>query len=291
LKTTVGTKINVGEVISKGTDLLRANPSIILIQVLPAIPSLVIDVYSGGSPFGLVPFVAGIISAVLSIIASGAYPPVVREAIQGQRLTIGEALGHAYRRFWSLLAAGILVGLIVFVGFIALLIPGIIFLTWYAYTVPAIMLENKGALEGMSASKAFGRDKKWSTLGIFVVFILVYIVVSIIAAVLSLGLGGRVIQTLLTIPLSAWTSVVIAYTYIAHGPSSTPMPATVGGGGGEGVWQQPPAAPSSPPSSSSSWPGVTGPAPQARVNRFCSFCGAPLESDAKFCANCGRQVQ
>ena len=141
---TVGTKINVGDVISKATSLLRANPSIILIQVLPAIPSLVGDVYSTSSIFNLVRIAAGIISAVLSIIASGAYPPVVVEAMRGQRLTIREALGHAYRRFWSLLGAGILVVLIVFVGFIAIIVPGIIFVTWYAYTTPAIMLENKG---------------------------------------------------------------------------------------------------------------------------------------------------
>jgi zinc-ribbon domain len=208
--------------------------------------------------------VVGIISAVLAVIAGGAYAPVVREALAGQRLTIGEALGRAYNRFWSLLGAGILVVIIV--------VPGIIFATWYAYTTPAIMLEKKGAATGMAASKAFGRDKKWSTFSIFLIFLLAYILVSIFGMVLSVGGGGRVIQTLLTIPLEAWTSVVIAYTYITHGPSaSAPL-------GPQPAWQQPPLG--------SGASAEVQPSP----GRFCPQCGSALKPDSKFCTNCGKPV-
>lgn len=262
---TVGKRIDVGDVVSKSTDLLVAHPSIILISVLPAIPALLFDIFAGSSLF--LAAISGLISGILSIIASGAYAPVVKEALAGQHLTIGEALGHAYRRFWSLLAAGILVGIIVFLGFIALIVPGIIFLTWYAYTTPAIMLENKGALEGMSASKAFGRDKKWSTFLLFLVFLLVYAVVEIISVIFSLGGGGQVVQTLLNIPLTAWTSVVVSYTYITHGPSATSE-----------VTQ---------PTSPSSQGPVSSAGPFAR---FCTNCGFGLQADAKFCPNCGRPV-
>ncbi len=264
--------------VSKGTSLLAANPSIILIQVIPAIPSFLSDFYSSRSVLDPLPLFAAIASAVLSVIASGAYPPVVMEATRGQRLTIGEALGRAYGRFWSLVGAGILVVIIVVLGLIALVVPGIIFATWYAYTVPAIMLENKGAIEGMSASKAFGRDKKWSTFTLFLVFFVVYIIVEVIGAVLSLGGGGRVIQTLLTIPLSAWTSVVIAYAYVAHGPLST-TPTAAGGG-----WQQPSQAPSASAEVSA------GTQPPQGASRFCVSCGSPLRADAKFCPNCGKPV-
>ncbi len=264
--------------ISKSTDLLKANPSIILIQAIPAIPALLSDVYSGPSIFAPLGLIAGIISAVLAVIAGGAYAPVVKEALAGKRLTIGEALGHAYNRFWSLLGAAILVVLIVVLGSIAFVVPGIIFATWYAYTTPAIMLEGKGATAGMAASKAFGRDKKWSTFSIFLIFLLVYILVSIIGTVLSLGGGGRVIQTLLTIPLSAWTSVVIAYTYITHGPSAT-SPVTPAA-----AWEQPPAG-------SGMSAGISAGAPRMEeTSRFCAFCGSPLKADAKFCTNCGKPV-
>jgi zinc-ribbon domain len=237
------------------------------------------DVSSSSSIFNPVTFLAGILSAVLSVIASGAYAPVVKEAIAGKRLTIGEALGHAYHRFWSLVVAGILIVVVVILGLIALIVPGIIFATWYAYTTPAIMLENKGALDGMAASKAFGRDKKWSTFSIFLVFLLAYILVSILGGVLSLGGGGRVIQTLLDIPLSAWTSVVIAYTYITHGPSA-PAPQAHPGD----AWGMPSAESGMAAGTSVGTPSMDG------TSRFCAFCGAPLKAGAKFCANCGKPV-
>lgn len=267
-KATVGTPINVGEVISRSTNLLKANPSIILIQLIPAVPSLLSDVFSGPTLFDPVALLMGVLTAVLSVIASGAYAPVVKGALTGQRLTLEAALGHAYRKFWSLLGAGILVVLIVFVGAIALVVPGIIFATWYAYTTPAIVLEDRGALEGMSASRSFGRDKKLSTFLIFLTFFLVYILVAAVGAALSLGGGGRLIQTLLDVPLSAWTSVVIAYTYITCGPSATST--------------QPPGQPVA---------TMPRPAPitEAPVG-VCSSCGAPLPQGSKFCGNCGKPV-
>lgn len=272
---TLGTTIDVGRAISRATNLLVANPWIILVQAIPAIPSLVSDVYSGPSALGLFAIVASLLSAILSLIASGAYPPIVDEAVKGRRITIGDALGRAYNRFWSLLGAGVLVVIIVFLGLIAFVVPGIIFATWYAYTTPAIMLENKGALSGMAASKAFGRDKKASTFAILLIFFLVYIIVSAFGALLSLGGGGRVIETLLTIPLSAWTSVVIAYVYVVHGPArGSPEPS-------QPAWQ-PPAGVGEPM-------GVAA-APEQGASRFCTSCGSALAPGAKFCSNCGRPV-
>ena len=266
-KPSVGTRIDVGEVLSKATSLLRAHPSIILIQAIPAVPSIVGDV-SRSTVFSPVVVITTVLSAVLGIIASGAYAPVVREAVAGQTLTIGQAFGHAYHRFWSLLGAGIVIVIVVFLGLVAFVVPGVILATWYAYTAPAIMLENKGALEGMSASKAFGRDKKGNTFLIFLVFFLVYLVIAALGILLSLGGGGRVISALLDIPLGAWTSVVISYVYVTHALiPSAPM-------GQQAGWAQP-------------QPETTG---VQAASRFCSNCGAPLQAGSKFCTNCGRQV-
>lgn len=272
----VGTKFSVSEVISKGTDLLRANPAIILIQVVPAIPALIGDV-ARSAALSPVALLFSIISAILALIASGAYAPVVKEALSGQSLTIGEALRQAGGRFWSLLGAAIVIVLLVVIGSIALVVPGIIFATWYAYTAPAIMLENKGALDGMSASRAFGRDKKMSTFLVFLVFLVAYIVIAIIGAVLSIGGGGRVIGTLLEIPLEAWTSVILAYIYIAHGPMATQATAA--------TWEQPGPQGPAPPAAS---PTMT-PAPPSS-GRYCSNCGSQLKPDSRFCSNCGKPV-
>jgi zinc ribbon protein len=184
-------------------------------------------------------------------------------------------MGKAYRKFWALLAASILVVLLVVVGFIAVVVPGIIFVTWYAYTIPAIMLEDKGAIEGMAASKAFGRDKKWSSFVVFVVVGIIAVVVSFFGGAFTLfgsSLVGQVVGDILFVPISAWVSVIAAYIYITCGPSS--VSATTG-------------APAFGP-----MPSATQPSMQASASgaRFCSACGSPLATGARFCSNCGKPV-
>ena len=235
----VGTKFSVSEVISKGTDLLRANPAIILIQVVPAIPALIGDV-ARSAALSPVALLFSIISAILALIASGAYAPVVKEALSGQSLTIGEALRQAGGRFWSLLGAAIVIVLLVVIGSIALVVPGIIFATWYAYTAPAIMLENKGALDGMSASRAFGRDKKMSTFLVFLVFL-------------------------------------VAYIYIAHGPMATQATAATWEQPGPQGPAPPAASPTMTPAPPSSGRYCSNCGSQLKPDsRFCSNCGKPV---------------
>ena len=67
----MGKKINVGEVTSRSADILRANPSIILTPLLHALPSLVGDFTTKSSIFDPITIIATILSAILSVIASG----------------------------------------------------------------------------------------------------------------------------------------------------------------------------------------------------------------------------
>ena len=269
----MGRRIDVGDVLSKSTNLLSQKPVLLIPQVIVLVLSLIGDV-ANVATLSLAEVAILFITAVVSIIVTGAYPSLVQAALGGGQISVGHALRQAAGRFWTLLLAGILVGLIVVLGTIAFIVPGIIFATWYAYAVPAIMLENKGALDGMSASRAFGHDKKWSTFSIFLVVFVVAIVIGIIEVAVTLGspLAGRVVQSLLSVPLEAWIAVIITYTYITYGPSAVTASPAVSQFGG--VSPSPMPQPSTP----------FGPSPP---RRFCRYCGSPVEPDSKFCSSCG----
>lgn len=270
----VGRPIAVGEVLSKSTNLLTKTPALLFPQAIVLVISLLEDAASRAT-FSLASLGLLFVSVIVSIIVAGAYPSLVQEALEGKQLAVGEGLSKALGKFWTLLVAGILVGLIVVLGTIALIIPGIIFATWYAYTVPAIMLEDKGALAGMSASRAFGRDKKWSTFSLFVIIFVVALVVGIIEAAVSFasGLGGRVVGSFLEVPFGAWVSVILTYTYLTYGPSSVPATPDSSMYG-----IPPPAAPYSQPDM---------PVSQNPPVNFCRNCGTPVQPGSKFCNNCG----
>ena len=249
-------------------------------QLIVLIPNLINDLLTASSVsvFNPVAVVIGILGVVLSVIVTGAYPPLVKAALESGQFSVGEALGKAAQRFWTLLGAGILVVLIVGLGFVALVVPGIILLTWYAYTVPAIMLEGKGATEGMAASKAFGRDKKGSTFIIFLTAGLVGLLLLGVQSILSLGsrLLGQLVLSVLDVPLGAWVAVMVTYTYLTYGPSSVPAATEPAGLG-----MMPPASPQ-PPSTASAVVAARG--------GFCQFCGSPITMASKYCAQCGNPL-
>jgi hypothetical protein len=274
MKQTVGKPIRAVEVLSKSANMLSRSPALMLPQVVILVLALIGDIASQ------VAIVTTILSFVASFVVAGAYPSMVQAVLGGSPFSAADSMRMALNRFWTLLVAGILVGLLVIVGFIAVIVPGIIIATWYAYTVPAVMLENKGALEGMGASKAFGRDKKWSTFLMFLVIGATAIVVFAIEAGVSLAspVAGRVVYSLLSVPLDAWIAVIFTYTYITFGPSSVgAQPESPGLGMVEAppAQFQQPSVPASPPADASS------PA------KFCRNCGTPVQPGSRFCRECG----
>jgi hypothetical protein len=271
----VGRPIVVGDVVFKSARIVYAQPLLMVPQLIVLIPNLINDLLTSSSPLNPLGALIGVLGAVLGVIVTGAYPPLVQAALAGGQLSVADALGKAFHRFWTLLAAGILVVLIVILGVFALIVPGIIFATWYAYTVPVIMLEGKGATEGMAASKAFGRDKKGSTFLIFLTAGLVALFLFALTSILSLasrGLG-QVVFSILDVPLGAWVAVMVTYTYLTYGPTSVPATEAAGLG-------MAPNAPPQPPAQASASFGAPG--------NFCRFCGSALRADSKFCANCGK---
>ena len=173
-------------------------------------------------PFFVLFALALIATLILYVIVGGAYPFLVRSLLSGEELSLAKAFGSAFRRFGSLFASGSLVTLVVILGLVALIVPGIILAAWYFYTPPAIMLETKGALDGMGASKAFGRNKKWSTFLIFLSVGLVDLVIGVLQSFISILSPevGFILGFVLWVPVTAWSSVIPSYTYLTYGPIS-----------------------------------------------------------------------
>ena len=122
------------------------------------------------------PFLAQAVSisvvtvAIVNPLVLGMYPILVSETELGARMSLFGAFRNSLKKYPSLLAAYSLVLVIVILGS-AFIAPGLIVATWYFYTIPAIMLQDRGVRSGMSASKSFAQDRKSST---FLLLIICY---------------------------------------------------------------------------------------------------------------------
>src|SRR5271167_1134391 len=105
--------------------MITSHPMILVPQLIVAILSLALNlvVASRNALAGLL--VLGIVNLVVVIIVSGAYPEMVQNILAGSPISISRSLRMAAGRFGSLIVAGILVGLLEAVGFIAIIVPGI----------------------------------------------------------------------------------------------------------------------------------------------------------------------
>ncbi|MFH1327757.1 MAG: zinc-ribbon domain-containing protein [Candidatus Bathyarchaeota archaeon] len=224
--TSKGLKFSALDVLGASLNIIKKKPIVLLPQILStAILIAAFSLSPGPSVFqtfeslvasatSFMSIMAIIVAGfIVSFIIEGMYPLMTKNVIEGKEVDLSAAFMKAVGRLPSLIGAGILVGLIVFAGFVLFIVPGIIFLIWYYYTVPAIMLENRGVLDAMSASKRFGGTRKWKTF----LMILVLIVISIISSVFDfVPVVGWVIAAIIGFVVSVWGSIIPAYAYIKY---------------------------------------------------------------------------
>lgn len=125
--------------------------------------------------------VTGIIGMFGQVLCRGALTKSVSESYLGNEISVGQAYQFVLPKFLTLILAGICVVLVVYLGLLLLVVPGIIFGLWFVLTTPVIIVENLGATQGMSRSKSLvsGNLGKIFSVG-FLVLLISYIVAIIL---------------------------------------------------------------------------------------------------------------
>jgi MFS family permease len=147
----------------------------------------------GQSP--VVPNVAGLIfwlvgilvfALVLIPLCSAAMIQNISASFLGENLTAGASYSRAAPRLLSLLGTQILVGLAVMVGFLLLIIPGVIFSLWFLIIAPVVVLEGVGGTSAMGRSRELMRGNLGKGFSLmFVVGILCAILGAILGAIIG----------------------------------------------------------------------------------------------------------
>jgi hypothetical protein len=229
----------LGEILSAAFNIYKANASkLILIVAIVVVPlSFLSALFSGvvfagtkhtvvlfGRPvevidrsFGL--FVAGaLVTAVISVIISAVLQAaILRAAAQatvGDPVDPEESYRFGFKRLGSVILVSLLVGLAVAGGFILLIIPGIIFLVFFAVSVPVLIVENRRGRAAMSRSWNLVKGHFWHALGVIVVAAIITGFVSGIIG--SIGGSAWVVRwiftaigTVITAPFTALVSVLL----------------------------------------------------------------------------------
>jgi len=180
----------VGEILGEAFRLYRAHLGHFLaiaftVYAVVAVVNLLLVLALGW--FGV------ILSAVISLIGlylvQGAIVVAVQDVRDGRAdLSLGETLSHVKPRLATLVLTGIVAGIAIAIGFVLLIVPGLILLTWWAVFVPALVLEGLGLSDSLGRSRALVSGNFWPVLGLIVVVILILIGASIVLSLILVPL-------------------------------------------------------------------------------------------------------
>jgi hypothetical protein len=166
-----------------------------------------------------------VVHAGSALLGDVFYTGVVAAAVTETRTGTRRSVARLARTlpYGRLVAVDLLFSLIVVAGVVALVIPGVVFFTWFALAAATVKLENRGVMAAFRRSRELVRGSFWRVLAILVPLELVTEVLTDASGALAIStlgdtfladwLGSALAGVLLT-PLYAVAVVVVAYDLI-----------------------------------------------------------------------------
>ena len=158
--------------------------------------------------------IAAAIGVIIWAILQAAMLRGAAQATIGDPVDIEASYRWGLNRFGSVLLVAVLVGIVVGVGFLLLIIPGIIFLVFLSVSEPSLIVENRRGTEAMSRSWNLVRGQFWHALAVILV---AAIIAGVIQGILG-AIGGdnwfvrwifTAIAQIITAPFTALVTVLL----------------------------------------------------------------------------------
>lgn len=215
---------NIGALISESLAVLnRALPRFLAVALIPIIPliisTLAIGVPSPENPNANVGafFVLLLIYIILLFAIQGGMIYGAFNELRGQPFAVGDALSKGFARALPLLGVSILTGLVVSIGFVLLVVPGLWLICMLYAAVAVCVVERRGVTESMSRSAELTSGYRWQILGLVLIVGIASWLASWVIQHLGASLGGPVFGALLgnliQVYLIALGSVLAALVY------------------------------------------------------------------------------
>ncbi|HEY2439743.1 MAG TPA: hypothetical protein VGI07_05915 [Solirubrobacteraceae bacterium] len=207
-------RISPGSVISRIWEIYRDQTAVLVgtAAVLFALQLAVLLVLPGAS------IAITILFWALNVLYQGMVVELVQDLESGRRdHSVADLLRSVEPVLLPLMGVSVLYAIGVAIGFVLLIIPGLILLVMWSVVAPVTVVERPGVLAAFARSRELVRGNGWAVFGVIVLLGLAVVVVSVAAglAAASLGsVGGAVIEWAVTAavaPLAALSASVLYF--------------------------------------------------------------------------------
>jgi len=141
--------------------------------------------------------VSCILSWILGTLSSGMVIAMVADELTGQKASLKKSFSKVLEVFWSLLITSLMVTIIILLGSLLFIIPGIIFAVWYCLAETTVVLEGKEKTEALNRSKELTSGYRIDVFYVLLVLVIICFISTSILVILRWLLLGTSLATLI----------------------------------------------------------------------------------------------
>jgi hypothetical protein len=232
-------KISPGAVVSRIWEIYRDQFVVLLTTALVLFGiQFVLILLIPGSTLAL-----AILFFALGVLYQGMVVELVQDVQDGRRdHSVADLIRSVEPVFWPLATVSILFGIALGIGFLLLIIPGLILMVIWSVVAPVTVLERPGVGAAFGRSRELVRGNGWNVFAVILLVFLAVAVISVAAGVLASGLGslGRaLVQWAVNSALAPVTALSAAVLYFELLGQPGRNPTAPSPGEGDGFSQHP----------------------------------------------------
>lgn len=205
-------KLDINRVIRRTIEVLQRNWRSLLRPALLYLylPGVVVGALQpDAAPFATHP-AAPLLSLLLLIPYAAFEGGLIRLTIadlRAEAISTDEAMAVGRRRLWPLLGLYLLTGLAVGLGFLLLIVPGVILALAWSVVGPVLIEENRPVMETFGRSAELTRGTRLNIFGVFLTLLVFEVIASLVTILISAPFPGLIGGALLW---PAYSAVVTA---------------------------------------------------------------------------------
>ncbi|MDJ0609768.1 MAG: hypothetical protein QNJ67_12395 [Kiloniellales bacterium] len=213
-------EFSIGGVLGKTfTTLFRNIVSFGVLALLVYSPSLLLQLgamSAGAAGSQAAEFWLVLLEALLAQVLTAAVVYGTVKDLRGQMAGLGEIVGKGFASALPVIAVAIIFTIMIGIGSLLLVVPGLIILTVFWVVIPVTVVERPGIFAAFNRSASLTKGKRWSIFALVLISVFLMIVVLMITSLFLVMLGPTAVVVgswFLSALSAAFTAVLVAVGY------------------------------------------------------------------------------
>lgn len=199
-----GENIDIGRVIGRGFGAIGRHGAVFLALalLLVGLPQFIMQylligrIAAGDLSIVLSPiyWVGMLVAMITAALLQAALVRASIQDLQGKPVLIGPNLAVALSLLLPMIGLTILTSIVVAIGFLLVIVPGIIFYLMLSVAVPVLVEERRGVIGSMRRSMELTKGSRWRIFLLMVVLVIGYFIIAAILGLLTLVAPGMILM-------------------------------------------------------------------------------------------------